>query len=189
MTVPGGLLRKLPAYPGEAAQVMQDAALVDGAALHALLLETVLFQYPGRAQVEVDDRGLQPEQAKLIHHPGCEQADYSGHQALPPMSLAEPVAQFRGMPALGHALLGANAATGLALYLDGQVQRAWGQYAPAQEGFAILAGVGIREAVTQPTRDVRVVGVMQQRLQVITAPGAQQEACAVQAPVYGSPWT
>ena len=80
----------------------------------ALLLEAVLFQHPRRAEVEVHHRGLQPEQAQLVHHHGANRPTTRVITPLAPMRLAQPVAQFGGMPSLGHALLGADAAAGLA---------------------------------------------------------------------------
>jgi hypothetical protein len=79
------------------------------------------------------------------------------------------------MPTLGQALLGTDAAAGLAVDLDGQVQGAGRQHAAGEEGLAIPARVRVREAVAQAARYLGVVGVAQQGVQVIRAPGAQLE--------------
>ena len=51
-------------------------------------------------------------------------------------------------------------------------------HAPGEEGLAVGARVRVREAVAGAARDLLVVGVPQQRLEVARAPGAQAHAVA-----------
>src|SRR5262249_9611629 len=100
-------------------------------------------------------------------------AKRGGGEAAAPDPLAQPVADLGADPLDVGAGLQADAADGLALVLDGEVERRRLGGGDGGPGFGGGGGGGGGEGVAQLAGDGEVVGVAEQRLEVVGSPGAQ----------------
>src|SRR3546814_17672287 len=85
-------------------------------------------------------------------------------------SAAEPVAKLGGVATLALPRPHADAAARLAVDLDGEHGRVQVDHVPGEESPAVGSRVGEREAVAGAARDLFVIGMQEQRVEVVGAP-------------------
>src|SRR5690606_26790804 len=81
----------------------------------------------------------------------------------------------------------ADTATGLAVDLQREYRAGQVQYLSGEERLTIAARIGIREARAQPERHCRVIGMQQQRLQIVLPPRPQPHPALQQRLTHGRP--
>src|ERR1019366_3476611 len=95
----------------------------------------------------------------------------AGHQAASPEWLTEPVAHLRAQPGNVRTQPESNAADRLAAVLHRERSRTIHRPYVVQVIVGVAPAVGMRKLIAQIGCNLRIVGVAQQRAEVVLAPG------------------